>query len=105
MSTIEERTLYLNNTFWQGHIYGDYTPFYITITICTIFAVLLFILNIVFGCCSEHKSYWEDRHTGNRWLVSLWTVSPHKNPPIDLNELKDVHIEYPSIYPVSFSFY
>ena len=33
---------------------------------------------------------------GNRWIVSLWTTTPHKQPPLDLTELKDVKIEYPS---------
>lgn len=101
MSTIEEREAYLNNPFFTKHIYGDYTPFYITITVCTIFGVILFALNIIFGCCSKYKQYWEDRHTGNRFLVSLYTVSPHKNPPLDLSELQNVTIDYPSAYPVS----
>jgi hypothetical protein len=82
MSTIEEREEYLRNPFFTKHIY------------------VLFALNIIFGCCSKYKEYWEDRHTGNRWLASIWSVSPHKQPPLDLSELKDVTIEFPSAYPV-----
>lgn len=26
--------------------------------------------------------------TGNRWLVSIWSATPHKQPPLDLTELK-----------------
>jgi spore maturation protein CgeB len=25
---------------------------------------------------------------GNRWIQSLWTVTPHNNPPLDLSELE-----------------
>lgn len=43
---------------------GDFTPFYIAITICAIIAFSLFILNIALGCCSQYSGYWNDRHTG-----------------------------------------
>jgi hypothetical protein len=89
MTTIEERTEYLNNPFFTKHIYGDYTPFYVTIAVCTVVITFLFVLNLICGCCSQYKYYWQDKHTGNRWLVSLWTVSPHQQPPLDLTELKD----------------
>lgn len=29
---------------------------------------------------------------GNRWLVSLWTATPHKQPPLDYTELQDIQI-------------
>lgn len=32
---------------------------------------------------------------GNRWIVSLWTATPHQNPPLDLTELEDVSSFYP----------
>lgn len=64
MSTVEERTAYLDNPFFEKHIYGDFTPFYITIAICTIFGVFLFALNLICGCCSKHRYYWNDRFTG-----------------------------------------
>jgi len=99
MSTIEERQEYLDNPFLQKPLYGDFTAFYITIAVCTLFGVFLFALNLIFGCCSEHKGYWNDRFTGNRWIVSFWTATPHKQPPLDLSELQDIEIEYPNSYP------
>lgn len=30
-----------------------------------------------------------DIFLGNRWIQSLWTVSPHNNPPLDLSELEE----------------
>lgn len=89
MTTIEERTAFLENPFFTKPLYGNFSPFYVTIAICTVIGVFLFVLNVVIGCCSRHSEYWQDRHTGNRWLVSLWTATPHKQPPIDLTELKD----------------
>lgn len=29
-------------------------------------------------------------NTGNRWMVTLWTATPHKQPPLDLTELENV---------------
>ncbi|GLV34007.1 virilizer [Carabus blaptoides fortunei] len=87
MSTIDEREDYLKNPFFKKHEYGDFTPFYITITICTVFAAIIFIANIILGCCSRHSHYWNDQHTGNRWILPLWTSTPHKQPPLDLSEL------------------
>jgi len=101
MSTVEERSEYLQNPFWDPDkkIYGDFTAFYITIAICTVLGVFLFALNLICGCCSKHKGYWNDRWTGNRWIVALFTATPHKQPPLDLTELEDVEIEYPNKYP------
>ena len=46
--------------------------------------------------------------SGNRWIQSMWVVTPHKNPPLDLSELKPntqiVEIQYPDshlYYPTS----
>ncbi|XP_012285165.1 uncharacterized protein LOC105702279 [Orussus abietinus] len=88
MSILDERKEYLNNPFFEKHEYGDFTPFYITITICSVIGGFLFILNVAFCWCSRHREYWQDRHTGNRWIQSMWTVTPHKNPPLDLSELE-----------------
>lgn len=90
MSTLDERTAYKNNPYFTGHIYGNFSPFYVTIAVCTVVLGSIIILNIILGCCSKHRQYWQDRHTGNRWLVSIWTATPHKQPPLDLTELKDV---------------
>lgn len=27
---------------------------------------------------------------GNRYIVSLWTATPHQQPPLDLTELQEV---------------
>lgn len=74
----------------------DFTPFYITIAICTVLGFFLFALNIALGCCSKHRQYWQDRHTGNRWVNSLWTATAHKQPPLDLTELEDVKTFVPA---------
>ncbi|KAH8300803.1 uncharacterized protein wrm1 [Drosophila kikkawai] len=90
MSTIEEeRKAYEKNPYFTGHIYGNFSPFYVTIAICTVVLGSIIILNIILGCCSKHRKYWQDRHTGNRWLVSIWSATPHKQPPLDFTELKD----------------
>ncbi|KAI8120863.1 hypothetical protein FF38_05430 [Lucilia cuprina] len=89
MSTLEERTAYKDNPFFTGHIYGNFSPFYVTIAVCTVVLGSIIILNIIFGCCSKHRQYWQDRHTGNRWLVSIWSATPHNQPPLDFTELKD----------------
>jgi len=89
MSTIEERTAYEKNPYFTGHIYGNFSPFYVTIAICTAILGSIIILNIILGCCSKHRKYWQDRHTGNRWLVSIWSSTPHNQPPLDFTELKD----------------
>ncbi|XP_004929801.1 uncharacterized protein LOC114250024 [Bombyx mandarina] len=65
---------------------GDFTPFYIAIAISSVILGFLLILNIV-CCCSRYSDYWLDRHTGNRWIVSIWSTTPHKQPPLDLTEL------------------
>lgn len=72
--------------------FGDYSAFYTAITICTVLGAFLFLLNIVFGCCSRYKEYWQDGNTGNRWLVPIWTKTPHKQPPLDLTELEKCYI-------------
>ncbi|KAK0092326.1 hypothetical protein PV326_001685 [Microctonus aethiopoides] len=74
MSVLEDRELYKNNTYFTKHEYGDFTP-----------------------------EYWQDRHTGNRWIQSMWVVTPHKNPPLDLSELKPATIQtaYIPHYPTS----
>jgi hypothetical protein len=64
MSVFDDRDAYKSNPYFQKSEYGDFTPFYITVTICTILGVSIFILNIVLGCCSRYSDYWNDRHTG-----------------------------------------
>ncbi|XP_013189172.1 uncharacterized protein LOC106133866 [Amyelois transitella] len=66
---------------------GDFTKFYIAIAISSVILGSIIILNIV-CCCSRYSDYWLDRHTGNRWLVSIWSSTPHKQPPLDLTELE-----------------
>ncbi|XP_065171755.1 uncharacterized protein wrm1 [Atheta coriaria] len=83
---INERRAYLQSPYFKKHEYGDFSPFYITVTVCTIIAAIIIIINIV-GCCSKYSTYWNDRHTGNRWIVSLWTATPHLQPSLDYSEL------------------
>ena len=68
-STTESR--FINNTYVEHHEHGDYTTFYAAITICSVIGGLLFILNIVFCWCSQHRQYWQDRHTGK--IQKLYT--------------------------------
>lgn len=73
MSVLESRDDFRQNPYFANKTeYGDFTPFYITVTICTILGVSLFVLNIVLGCCSRYSEYWNDRHTGNTW--NLWEL-------------------------------
>lgn len=99
MTTIEERTEYLNNPFFEKHLYGNWSPFYRTITVCMVLLVVLLLLNFFLGCLSKYKDYWQDRHTGNRWITTIWTATPHKQPPLDLTELEDVR----SFQPINVS--
>ncbi|CAH1179338.1 unnamed protein product [Phaedon cochleariae] len=96
-SVLDEREAYLNSPYFKKHEYGDFTPFYIAVTICTILGVFIFLINIVLGCCSTHSRYWNDRHTGNRWIASLWTATPHKQPALDYTELQDISTQTPQV--------
>ncbi|KAK9701254.1 hypothetical protein QE152_g30744 [Popillia japonica] len=78
---------YHNPSFYNPE-FGDFSRFYIVIAVITTIATLLFLLNLVLGCCSQHTYYWGDRHTGNRWIVSLWTATPHNQPALDYTELE-----------------
>ncbi|XP_008553814.1 uncharacterized protein LOC103575710 [Microplitis demolitor] len=105
MSVLDDRELYKNNEYFTQHEYGDFTPFYVIISIVSLVGGFIFILNIIFCWCSPYQHYWKDRHTGNRWISSLWTVTPHKYPPLDLSELnsriKTQVIDEKSYYPPS----
>ena len=103
MTTIEERSEYLKNPFFERHLYGDWSVFYKTIAVSTVFILGLIVLNFVLGCCSRHRQYWQDRHTGNRWIVSIWSATPHQQPPLDLTELEDVSVFQPINVSVSTS--
>lgn len=91
MSTSEIKAFFTGNGTYKplnpvfSHV-GDFTPFYIAIAICSVIFGSILILNII-CCCSRYSDYWLDRHTGNRWLVSIWSATPHKQPPLDLTEL------------------
>lgn len=71
MSVLEERDAYLRSPYFEKHEYGDFTPFYVTVTILTIIGVALFVLNIALGCCSRYSGYWNDRHTGKVTLYNF----------------------------------
>lgn len=70
MSVLDDRTEYLKYNKGEK-IYGDFTPFYVTITICSVIGVFLIILNVTFCWCSRHRRYWQDRHTGNLKIFPL----------------------------------
>lgn len=93
MSTLEEREEFRYNPlmYLTPKLYGDYSPFYITITVFTIFGIFLILINAICGCCSNNREYWCGKHTGNKWLFfgSFWTATPRHHPPADLSELKD----------------
>nr|CAD7398117.1 unnamed protein product [Timema poppensis] len=119
MSFLDDPNEYLKNPYAQEKEYGDFTAFYITITICTVFGAFLFLLNVIFCCCSRYKEYWQDSNTGNdnviiimaynylmklslfitlnkrysvlgnRWLIPIWTKTPNKQPPLDYTELEN----------------
>ncbi|XP_078041349.1 wurmchen 1 transmembrane protein [Augochlora pura] len=95
MSILDEREDYLKNPFFVKHEYGDFTPFYVTVTICSLVFVILCILNIGFCFCSRHRDYWQSPFTGNRWIQPLFTVLPHKSPPLDISELEPGRIIQP----------
>ncbi|VVC96138.1 unnamed protein product [Leptidea sinapis] len=98
MSANEPQTYFTGNDTYSYKTYkqliskvGDFTPFYISIAICSIILGSLLILNII-CCCSKYSDYWLDRHTGNRWIVSIWSTTPHKQPPLDLTELESQYV-------------
>lgn len=63
-SVFDERDAYLRSPYFVKEKTGDFTPFYIAVTICTIIGLSIFLLNIILGCCSRYSEYWNDRHTG-----------------------------------------
>ncbi|XP_074027971.1 wurmchen 1 transmembrane protein [Leptinotarsa decemlineata] len=91
-SVLDEREAYLNNPYFKKHEYGDFTPFYIIVTVCSVVGFSIFLLNIILGCCSRYSGYWNDRHTGNRWIASLWSATPRNQPPLDYTELQDISV-------------
>ncbi|KAF6204632.1 hypothetical protein GE061_018792 [Apolygus lucorum] len=92
-----DRNAYLKNPLSRSHLEkGDFTPFYVTITICTLIGFALILLNVFFCWCSKHKYYWQDPNTGNRWILPIWTQTPYKQPPLDLTELEAVAANHAS---------
>lgn len=65
----DERDAYLKSPYFKKHEYGDFSAFYVTVSICAVVGISIFILNIVLGCCSRYSEYWNDRHTGKRKSV------------------------------------
>lgn len=78
------KTESFENPYNTQRLVGDFTPFYITIAICTVFFAIILILNIICCCSERYKSYWQDPHTGNRWILSIWVTSPKYQPPLDV---------------------
>ena len=78
------KTESFDNPYNRDRLPGDFTPFYVTIAICTIVIAIILILNIVCCCSEKYKAYWQDPHTGNRWIFSLWVTPPKYQPPLDI---------------------
>lgn len=37
--------------------------------------------------------------TGNRWIVSIWSATPHKQPPLDFTELESNYSQVHYVHP------
>ncbi|XP_025832534.1 uncharacterized protein LOC108744286 [Agrilus planipennis] len=96
-SVFDERQEFLKSPYLLKREYGNFSPFYITVAICSVVLAIIFVINIVLGCCTRYSEYWNDRFTGNRWIISLWTATPHNQPSLDYTELELVDI--PSVAP------
>ncbi|XP_054275686.1 uncharacterized protein LOC128994885 [Macrosteles quadrilineatus] len=79
---------YKKNPLFEPHIYSDYSYFYFTASVCTIFLIVLCAINVFFCWCSSERHYWKDSNTGNRWILPIWVKLPSKQPPLDLAELE-----------------
>ncbi|GBP89565.1 hypothetical protein EVAR_58225_1 [Eumeta japonica] len=88
MSGIESDYSFAGQGYREKNVWltSNFQPFYIAVAICSVVLGSILILNII-CCCSRYSDYWLDRHTGNRWLISIWSATPHKQPPLDLTEL------------------
>lgn len=71
-SVFDDRTAYLRSPYYTKEKTGDYTPFYIAVTICSILGVSIFLLNIILGCCSRYSGYWNSRHTGMTFCIYIF---------------------------------
>lgn len=86
------------NPLYSKREFGDFTPFYVTITVCTVLGFALILLNVFFCWCSKHKYYWQDSNTGNRWISPVWTRTPYKQPPLDISEFELQGIEVHEVF-------
>lgn len=64
MSHLDDPNEYKRNPLYERHEPSNYVPFYVTLALCTVFAIFLCVLNIFFCCISKHKDYWKDTNTG-----------------------------------------
>lgn len=75
MSVNDDPNEFMKNPVYLKHKeFGDFTAFYATITVCTIFGFAVFLLNIFFCWCSKHKDYWQDSNTGEMYCFSYSIV-------------------------------
>lgn len=95
---LDDTEEFKKNPLYSHHEHGDFTPFYVTITICTIIGFALIILNAFFCWCSTHRDYWVDSNTGNRWISSIWTRTPYRQTPLDISELESQAQEVREVY-------
>jgi hypothetical protein len=75
--TSTSTTTTTDNPRLHEKIYGDFTAFYVTVSICTVLGAFLFLVNIALCCCSRYKNYWQDSNTGEYGNITY--VLFHKN--------------------------
>uniref|UniRef100_A0A1B6DF05 Uncharacterized protein n=2 Tax=Clastoptera arizonana TaxID=38151 RepID=A0A1B6DF05_9HEMI len=95
---LEDPNEFKKNPLYKDREFGDFTAFYITISICSLFAIILFVFNIFFCWCSKYRDYWVDSNTGNRWILPIWVKTPYQQPPLDLSEFEKGYGVSRSVY-------
>jgi len=76
----QDAYLRYNEKFGIAPEYHDYLGFYITIAIFSVLVIVLILMNVICCCCSEHKQYWSDPDTGNRFASFLFVRSAKQKP-------------------------
>ncbi|CAH0391330.1 unnamed protein product [Bemisia tabaci] len=87
-AVLDDPELFKKNPLYNNHEPSNYTPFYLTLFVCTLLTIVLVVFNVILCCFSKHRHYWKDSNTGNRWLLPIWVKTPAGQPPLDLKELE-----------------
>lgn len=64
---LDDKTEFMKNPLYDQHEPSDYRPFYATLSVCTVLAIVLLVLNLFFCCFSKHRHYWRSSETGNQY--------------------------------------